>query len=487
VRNFYVSTTGSDSADGSAGSPWLTIQKADTTQRQPGDCVNVAPGVYQQKVLITHGGSSPTPTGYVVYRCQQLDACHILAAGGGHLWGLSGNGSFVVIDGFELDGNNALQQDGIADNCLATDDATYGVGNNSYQAGLSVHHLWAINNIAHHCNLAGILMNNKEWFYTIHNTVYHNAWTSGYQGSGIGYVVVQCIEAGGPNCYTSGVPGTPTSDWNYTPFGNDVAFRPPSAYYPFHNVVAWNVVYNNRISQDSGSQNKCSYHTDGNGIIMDTFLDNFTNTLTYPFQTLVMGNVSFYNGGCGVHVFRSSNVTVANNTVYNNNTDGCLDADAWVIGDLSQQGGANNVWVNNVGKTVQQFTNNLCTLIAGNGAAVADSNNTYGNNVLSVNPVSPHLGSNRPCLFNNDVSYFTCSNNQCGIDPGFANASPGTPGASNGQPSSGTWTPGASNFAITSGPGVGHGRVLSFLPPQAVDAGACYHTLTTCVGSVTKY
>src|SRR5215471_17075156 len=59
VRNFYVATTGNDSNDGSAGSPWLTIQHADTSSRIGGDCINVAPGTYQANVLIQHGGNAP--------------------------------------------------------------------------------------------------------------------------------------------------------------------------------------------------------------------------------------------------------------------------------------------------------------------------------------------------------------------------------------------------------------------------------------------
>src|SRR6266481_1001651 len=41
VRNFYVATTGNDTHDGSADSPWRTIQNADKTSRTGGDCINV--------------------------------------------------------------------------------------------------------------------------------------------------------------------------------------------------------------------------------------------------------------------------------------------------------------------------------------------------------------------------------------------------------------------------------------------------------------
>ncbi len=238
ARNFYgVLTSGSDSNPGSAAQPWKTIQQADSPSRTGGDCINVAPGLYTADVLITHGGNAPTATGYVAYRCQTLDGCHILAPGSGHLWGFSGGGNYVVVDGFELDGNNALAADGAADACIATDDATYGQGSGPYNAGNSTHHIWVLNNIVHHCNLAGISMAGKEYYYSIHNTVYHNAFTSGYQGSGIGYVVLQCIEQGEANCYTSG----PSA--GYTPSENDLTYAPADGgYAPFHNVVAWNSV-----------------------------------------------------------------------------------------------------------------------------------------------------------------------------------------------------------------------------------------------------
>jgi parallel beta-helix repeat protein len=475
LNNYYVSTAGSDSNPGTASQPWLTIQNADTAARKGGDCVNVEPGTYEANVVIQHGGPGPTAIGYVVYRCQVLDACHILAPGGGHLWGFELNGNFVVVDGFELDGNNALQTDGIADACIGTDDPTYGEGSSPTQAGASSHHIWILNNIIHHCNESGVQLNNKEWFYVIHNVVYHNSYQSGYQGSGISLAGIQCIEVGGMNCYTSGIGGTPSSDYSYAPSGNDLVFSPPAGYFPFHNVTAWNAVYDNRINYNNSVG--CSAHTDGNGIIMDTFLDGFSNTLTYLYQTLVMDNISYYNGGRGVHVFASSNVTVANNTVFNNITDTCLADAASVVGDLSQQGGANNVWENNVSLTVQNYVGNTCALLAGNAGGVTDLNNTYTNNVLSINPTTFSAG----CLYNNDVSYFSCSSNKCGVNPSFVNATAGVAAGSNNQPAGGTWIPGLSNFAITtSSPAYNYGLTEPYLSAQASDAGACYHTLTSC-------
>jgi parallel beta-helix repeat protein len=444
VRNFYVATTGSDSNAGTAASPWLTIQHADSSSRQGGDCINVAAGLYEQDVLIQHGGTAPTATGYVAYRCQTLDGCHVLAPGSGHLWGFEGGGNFVVVDGFEVDGNNALVPNGVADACFGSDGDTYGTGKSS-------HHLWILNNIIHDCNLAGIDFNNKEWYYILQNTVYHNSWTSGYQGSGIGLVVVQCIEAGNGLCASGSTYAGGTG--TYTPSGMDLTYLPP-----FHIVISGNNVYDNMIAANNPVA--CGAHTDGNGIIMDTFLDETTLSLVFPYRSLVSYNVSYANGGRGIHVFRTSNVTVANNTVYGNGTDPCLSA--YYLGDLSQAGGANNIWMNNISQSVVTAVNPACAycggrnvpLVAGDAAGITDENNTYTDNIT--------YGGNNVQLFNNDVNYFSCSSNQCGTLPDFTSTS-------------------VPNFALEpSSPAIGKGETETYLPSTSVDVGACPHALTTC-------
>ena len=444
-RSFYVAANGNDTSAGTSSKPWRTIQHADSSSRQPGDCIMVAPGTYEARVLIQNGGNAPTPTGYVVYRCEALDACHVLAPSSGHLWGFSNKGNFVVVDGFEVDGNNALKADGIADACFGSDAATYGTGRSS-------HHIWILNNIIHHCGLSGVAFNNKEWYYVEQNIVYHNSWTSGYQGSGIDFVVVQCIEKQNKACASgatySGGTGT------YVPSGMDLTYMPS-----FHNVVSGNIVYDNMIS--STNPVGCGAHTDGNGIIMDTFFDMATLSIVYPYQTLVSNNISFSNGGRGVHVFRTSNVTIANNTAFGNGTDTCINA--YYLGDLSQSGGSNNVWVNNIAQSEQTATNPSCgtycgnrnaPLVAGNGAGVVDQNNTYADNVT--------YGGNGVQLFDNDASYFSCSSNKCDTNSMMI------------APSNG-------NFSLQSqSPVMKYGELLAYVPAQTAYIGACSSTFESC-------
>lgn len=463
LTTHYVATTGSDSNPGTSGSPWLTLQHANDVGRTGGDCIYVAAGLYNQPPLqINQGGNAPTPTGYVVYRCQTLDGCHLLATTIGTGLVRISSANFVVWDGFELDGNDALVANGGANVCIGSSNADEGLGNAS-------HHLWVLNNILHHCNLAGVDFNNREWYYAYHNEVYHNAWESGFQGSGIGYVVAQCIEAGVPQCSASGsyTGGTGT----YVPSGMDLTFSPP-----YHVITAFNNVHDNKIAPDNPVA--CGAHSDGNGIIIDTWLDEATLSITFPFQSLVWGNLTWANGGRGIHVFASSNVTIANNTAFGNGTDTCLAS--FRLGDLSQAGGANNVWYNNVTYSVLTPCCNLncptsnrqfcggqnVPLAAGDGRGVVDVNNSYQHNTLFGG-----LTNGQPALFGNDINYFSCLSNQCATDPVFVN------GPSN-------------NFALQSGsPDISYGvpvpnSLFSILSNsnsgQFVDSGACYHTLGTC-------
>ena len=485
---FYVSTAGSDSNPGTQAQPWLTIQHADSASRTGGDCINVAAGTYQATVNIQNGGTSAANNGYVVYRCQSMNACKVLSPTITYsLWNFQYGGNFVVVDGFELDGNNTLQAGGAANICFLTDDVT-AAGTSNTQAGSSSHHIWLLNNIIHHCGQSGVQFNAKEWYYVIHNTTYHNAWNSGYNGSGISLWTAQCIEAGALNCFTSGVAGAPSSDWNYTPSGNDTAtFNGVGAWTPFHNVISWNVSYNNRITALSGLA--CNAHTDGNGIIMDTFFDHFAYTLPYQYQTLVMNNVAYYNGGRGLHTVNGRLVTFANNTAFNNGTDGCETQSQWVAGDLDNAGNS-NTWINNLALTVQSVGwlgaaptgPNNCSLIPDDNGSVTGV--TFNNNILSTpesaDVVAPLVHA---CLNTNATNFFNCTNNKCSTDPGFVNATAGAASDSAGNPVGGTWQPGNDNLALTAtSPAIGYVQSPppSWLPAQNVDAGACHHSLTTC-------
>jgi parallel beta-helix repeat protein len=87
----------------------------------------------------------------------------------------------------------------------------------------------------------------------------------------------------------------------------------------FHIIVKNNVAFENECDiafSPHGHKNP----TDGNGII----IDDFRNTQGggqeggYKAAVLVENNLSFNNGGRGIAVYQSDNVTVRNNTTYHN-------------------------------------------------------------------------------------------------------------------------------------------------------------------------
>src|SRR5262249_59863401 len=93
----------------------------------------------------------------------------------------------------------------------------------------------------------------------------------------------------------------------------------------FHNVIAQNIAHDN--SNPPGG-------TDGNGIIFDDGRHTQSDKLPYTPATLIENNLVYFNGGGGIHVFRSTNVTVRNNTAYWNRQ---LPGKFTWRGDLSNQ------------------------------------------------------------------------------------------------------------------------------------------------------
>lgn len=480
-RNFYVdAANGSDENSGTLASPWQSIQAADSASRQAGDCINVAPGTYQNNILLENGGNAPTPSGYIVYRCEALDECHILAptsgqlGGGGPLWRLASPANFVAIDGFELDGNGLT-----ATTCLAAafnDNQDLSPPHND-----TIHHLWVLNNIIHGCNLGGIDQNNSEWLYLLYNTVFDNAWTNQFEGSGIGVVVSQCIEANNASCTSgpsiNGVTANATNgqfgSGTYVPSGMDLTFMPP-----YHIVVGYNNVFSNSEALDGIA---CGNHTDGNGIIIDTLQAQIPFdqgvSIPFPYQTLVVGNASTFNGGRGVHVFRSSNVTVANNTAYGNGTDDCLGA--FFLGDFSEAGGQNNIWIDNLGQSVLTPVDPSCEgqdpngipgqttacggrqapLIAGDGGGFSDADDTYVDNIFN--------GGNGIEAFNGDIGILMNAPNFT-VNPNLTN-------------------PAGGDFSLDSGsPAIGAGTQITVdgmavpATPAASDLGACANGVQPC-------
>ena len=472
VRNFYIATTGSDNRTTaqaqSQSTPWLTMQHAnDSAVLQAGDCVNVLPGTYAQGVQVNHGGSSATSGGYVVYRCTVMDACIVTDVGTSFgAMSVVGNPgvNYVMFDGFTLTGNSA---------------AAYGIGYQANQtpghpapSSFCCHHIWFLNSIVSGYGQSGFQGGLSDFIYVIHNTFFNNATvTCDAQGSGISMVWPQ-VAAGYvlvADDKNNSVTGNLASqgDW-------------------FHQVYNWNITYNNHMNPACGNSN-----TDGNGIIMDTFNGSGTGGPgVYLKQTLISFNVSYNNGGKGIHLFLMDTspghaglgVTVANNSAYNNNLD-TTDTGTTRY-EIGEQQGSNDTFVNNTVYTIRA------------------TGSCSGSAPLTCNfPMIGDSSGGLPSHFSNNVAICTVGSGCADVSTAMFNGAVWTSGKGNNDPlwvnvgrsSAGTETtqPVGHNFTICTAsgnasgctgvsPALGYLLTETFIPTATRDSGACDRSLVSC-------
>jgi parallel beta-helix repeat protein len=193
----------------------------------------------------------------------------------------------VTIDGFEIDGRFPSTFNG--------DAATRCPNGITIQYGSS--HVTASNNIVHDMWGAGVATNPRrtngevvnpnadacDYITITGNTIYNCCFWDRGEPSGISLLHSKLRPAGDTS---------------------------------FHNYIAYNKVYNCIAKFTGLSKYGRNYHTDGNGIIIDSF------EADSPY-TLIENNICYLNGARGIHVFRSDNVLVRNNTMYKN----CQDPD----------------------------------------------------------------------------------------------------------------------------------------------------------------
>jgi serralysin len=328
----------------------------------------------------------------------------------------------------------------------------------------SSHHVWVINNIIHGYGQTGVQMNDGEFFYTIHNTIYDNAHaTCDAQGSGISYVVLKAF--GGYK---------PTADDKTNPSPLIGSLVTGSSF--FHNAVEWNVVYDNALTQCGTASSATD--TDGNNIIMDTLNNSGSTGVPYPDATLVAFNVVYNAGGGGVHVFNSEYVTVANNSCFNNYLDPYNNGSERAC--IDSTGSYGDTFINNIAVAIPASHTNCAYTTApyamwnnafiGSPPSSSATPDTFSNNISDILGGTSCQGE---VLMNNGDAY-SCTSNKCKTIPGWVNV---------GTTAAGTETapPVGVNFALaTSSPAIGYGQTQSYLPPQSVDVGACSHTFATC-------
>lgn len=298
AKSFYVSDAqGSDSNTGlSASSPLKTLT-AGQNLANPGDTVFVMNGNYLPATTIKLDKSGVADK-YITYKAYKGHTPKFLFSGA--IWNaVSINGSYVVLEGIEFQGNN--QNLTYADALASYNDKIAGGTNNNLYAtynmnGISIggprdetkfpHHVVIRNCKVHDFPGGGLNAIQADYTTFEGNTIFNNAWYMMYGGSGISIL---------------------------TPFDSD-------ANTGYKNIVRNNICYNNKTTIPWIGITPARL-SDGNGIIIDVNVRPYNSTVIdkpYKGRTLVENNVSFNNGGSGIHAYDAAHVDIINNTVYNN-------------------------------------------------------------------------------------------------------------------------------------------------------------------------
>lgn len=359
AATWYVAPDGRDDADaGTQPQPWKTPGYA-ATRASAGDTVIVEAGTYATFVIKRSGSKA---AGYITLRAQMPHMAKILCESPEYVDCITVEADFIRIDGFELEN----------------------VRSGNFGSGVfarSHHHIAVLNCLIHGMGGAGVGFDHCDYLLAEGNVIHDTSMWNPYITSAISYYMNRTFE---------GVDDGPG----------------------FRNVVRNNTCYHNY--NDRAVIGKET--TDGNGIIIDT-LHGDASTPAYVHPTLVEGNVCFDNGGKGVHVFQSDNVTVRNNVCYHNNWDPG-NIGTWRA-ELSNVQGNHDRWINNIGvafptKTGAVTDSNKAIMNARTGDYDISDVEWTGNISFNGTPGDASLLNNGPAS-----AFAPSKGNKLGVDPLF--------------------------------------------------------------------
>jgi hypothetical protein len=330
----------------------LTLSQA-ISKVNPGTVACLGTGTYNTatNIYLSRSGSSTAPVYYRSYNGTATIQYTGGSASGGVLQvtsGASWSGAHdIVIDGLTIDGNNL-----IGGGIFVTNGA---------------HHVTVRNCIIKNTGATGIAFNATDYATAQNNLIYHAGYNQGWSsGISLWYGGVGGTNFGGATAAYDTAPG-------------------------FHNVIADNII--------SGVYDNSSYHTDGNGIIIDG------GGSTMP-PALIIGNVTYQNGGRGIVTLgNSGNTWVVNNTTYSNGLD--LQCGSGQCPDIMAQLSTNAHWVNNIAYGRKNGANYTTAYILNNTSSTIQSTKNLGFNGTIAGGVPVAISadpqfSNRPLVSTTD-------------------------------------------------------------------------------------
>ena len=331
-------------ADCATPTVYRTIPNA-TTGRHAFAIVDISNDASQNQ-FAAGGTRSGTPTAWITYRNYPGERPKLRTARGGltsggyntsdagNYNGISvRNVSYIVIDGFEIEGhlNDVTLAEATALNArlkaefitppvppavrtpitpvIDANGIAVGTGVSASQTNRIPHRIIVRNNVVYNMPGAGVGGSYADWLTFENNRVSNSSWYTPYGSSPMGVLLAKDVD-------------TNTTDYKIIFRGNHVS--------------------------DSGNLFPCNCYsfiqpTDGNGIILDLFRSTASGLAAYGGRSLITNNVVTNNGGRGIHIFKSQNADVMFNTLVRNNTI-AITGD----GELSSQRSRNVLAFNNI-------------------------------------------------------------------------------------------------------------------------------------------
>jgi hypothetical protein len=289
ARSLYVSAALGSNAHGglSPSAPLATLQYA-AGVTNPGDTVFVMNGTYTNAspggnvLFVNRSGTMTAPIVFKAYPGQ-----HPVLRTANSWASIRVSANYIVLDGFELIGNAASisRSYGLSQASNLANPLTNGDGIDVDRPGPNItpHHVTIQNMTIHDFPGGGIAVDYADYVTVQNNVIYNTSNWSPYGDSAISIYEPQDVD---------------------TNRGIKIS-------------ILHNITFNNRelvpcVCRDFEAV------SDGNGIIVDDNLGTQGNNIAYGGRTLVAYNVSFGNGGSGVHGFSSAHIDILNNTAFGN-------------------------------------------------------------------------------------------------------------------------------------------------------------------------
>ncbi len=298
---FYVSPQGQDANDGRSETSSFATPPAALDAAHPGDIILLMDGTYNGGLKPTAAFTRPgTPAAWIVLKNYPGQKPLVT----GNAWNIVSFAfgskqkpdqdhelAYLEVRGLHVRGESDLIEKKFPETIGKSDSRSNsnGIAVDGRYMSRVPHHIRIADNLVEYCPGQGIGALEADWTTFENNTSRYNSWHTIYGTSGISTLGASNFDAA-DNVYKT--------------------------------LIRNNVSHRNETFQPWATVKKIS---DGNGIIIDVNQDTSDRPKgSYLGRTLVANNLSYDNGGSGIHCVRANRVDIINNTVYLNSASKSL-------------------------------------------------------------------------------------------------------------------------------------------------------------------